>query len=94
MGIPKKERRKSKSDKDVLQIVNNVKLSKEHKTATCDNCKTKCHNSRSCAGPRSKKRSAGEAASSATQTDKGKAPTTDDGPKKKRARRKKVVVLG
>nr|GEW07263.1 transposase, mutator type [Tanacetum cinerariifolium] len=42
----------------------------------------------------SRKRATTEAASSATQTDKGKAPTKDDGPQKKRAPRKKVIVLG
>ncbi|GJZ25246.1 mutator type transposase [Tanacetum coccineum] len=42
----------------------------------------------------SKKRSTSEAASSATYTDNGKPPTTDDGPQNKRAPRKKVIVLG
>nr|GFB21939.1 hypothetical protein [Tanacetum cinerariifolium] len=49
---PKKERRKSKAEKDVLKIVKNGKLSREHKTVAWDKCKTKYHNSRSYTGPR------------------------------------------
>ncbi|GJT83057.1 hypothetical protein Tco_1057399 [Tanacetum coccineum] len=59
MDRPKTKRRKSKAKKDVLKIVKNGKLSREHKTVTCDKCKTKDHNSRSCTRPRvpnSKKR--------------------------------------
>nr|GEV47616.1 hypothetical protein [Tanacetum cinerariifolium] len=36
----------------VLKIVKNGKLSREHKTVTCNKCNTKGHNSRSCNGPR------------------------------------------
>ncbi|GJV27054.1 hypothetical protein Tco_1383502 [Tanacetum coccineum] len=89
-----KQRKKSTTEMDVLKIDKNGKLSRKHKTVTCDKCKTKGHNSRSCTCPRSKKRSTSEAASSATQTNKGKEPATNDGPQKKRAPRKKVIVLG
>ncbi|GJW30235.1 hypothetical protein Tco_0047110 [Tanacetum coccineum] len=45
-------------------------------------------------GSQSKKRATTEAASSVTQTNKGKAPATNDGPQKKRASRKKLIGLG
>ncbi|GKA86562.1 hypothetical protein Tco_0808273 [Tanacetum coccineum] len=116
---PPKQRKKSVAEMEILKIIKNGKLSRKHKTVTCDKCKTKGHNSRSCTGlkvpmsnkrkviskgmdldtdaptcSQSKKRATTEAASSATQTNKGKAPATNDGPQKKRASRKKLIGLG
>ncbi|GKC95283.1 mutator type transposase, partial [Tanacetum coccineum] len=87
---PPKQRKKSIAEMDVLKIVKNGKVSRKHMIVTCDKCKTKDTDARS----QSKKRSTSEAASSATHTDNGKPPTTDDGPQKKRAQRNKVIVLG
>nr|GEU51817.1 transposase, mutator type [Tanacetum cinerariifolium] len=59
MGGPPKERKKSAAERDVLKIVKNGKLSREHKTVICNKCNTKSHNSRSCTGlrePKSNKR--------------------------------------
>ncbi|GJU55319.1 hypothetical protein Tco_1229033 [Tanacetum coccineum] len=53
------ERESRAAERDALKIVKNGKLSREHKTITCDKCKTKGHNSRSCTGsrvPKSNKR--------------------------------------
>ena len=55
MGRPPKERKKSAAERDLLKIVKNGKLSREHKTVTCNKCNTKGHNSRSCTGPREPK---------------------------------------
>nr|GEZ21890.1 hypothetical protein [Tanacetum cinerariifolium] len=55
VGRPPKERKKSTAERDVLKIVKNGKLSREHKTVICNKCNTKCHNSRSCTGPREPK---------------------------------------
>ncbi|GKB35439.1 hypothetical protein Tco_0880381 [Tanacetum coccineum] len=55
VGRPPKERKKSAAERDVLKIVKNGKLSREHKTVTCNKCNTKGHNSRSCTGPREPK---------------------------------------
>ncbi|GKE63687.1 mutator type transposase, partial [Tanacetum coccineum] len=52
VGRPPKERKKSAAERDFLKIVKNGKLSREHKTVTCNKCNTKGHNSRSCTGPR------------------------------------------
>ncbi|GJS62912.1 hypothetical protein Tco_0677476 [Tanacetum coccineum] len=48
VDIPPKQRKKSTTEIDVLKIVKNGKLSRKHKTVTCDKYKTKGHNSRSC----------------------------------------------
>ncbi|GJS81223.1 mutator type transposase [Tanacetum coccineum] len=61
---PPKERKKSAAERDLLKIVKNGKLSREHKTVTCNKCNTKGHNSRSCTGPR------------VAKTNKRKVPTT------------------
>ncbi|GJZ41046.1 mutator type transposase [Tanacetum coccineum] len=63
-GEPPKERKKSAAERDLLKIVKNGKLSREHKTVTCNKCNTKGHNSRSCTGPR------------VAKTNKRKVPTT------------------
>ncbi|GKF09469.1 mutator type transposase [Tanacetum coccineum] len=55
VGRPPKERKKSAAERDVLKIVKNGKLSREHKTVTCNKCNTKGHSSRSCTGPREPK---------------------------------------
>ncbi|GJW64474.1 hypothetical protein Tco_0116358 [Tanacetum coccineum] len=55
VGRPPKERKKSAAERDVLKIVKNGKLSREHKTVTCNKCNTKGHNSRSCTGPKEPK---------------------------------------
>nr|GEW61998.1 zinc finger, PHD-type, conserved site [Tanacetum cinerariifolium]GEX50599.1 zinc finger, PHD-type, conserved site [Tanacetum cinerariifolium] len=47
--------KKSAAERNVLKIVKNGKLSREHKTAICNKCNTKGHNSRSCTGPREPK---------------------------------------
>ncbi|GJR92895.1 mutator type transposase [Tanacetum coccineum] len=52
------------TERDLLKIVKNGKLSREHKTVTCNKCNTKGHNSRSCTGPR------------VAKTNKRKVPTT------------------
>ncbi|GJW05626.1 mutator type transposase [Tanacetum coccineum] len=64
VGRPPKERKKSAAERDLLKIVKNGKLSREHKTVTCNKCNTKGHNSRSCTGPR------------VAKTNKRKVPTT------------------
>ncbi|GJY07751.1 mutator type transposase [Tanacetum coccineum] len=59
VGRQPKERKKSIAEMDVMKIVKNGKLSREHKSVTCDKCKTKDQNSRSCIGlrvPKSNKR--------------------------------------
>ncbi|GJS47575.1 mutator type transposase, partial [Tanacetum coccineum] len=55
VGRPPKQRKKSAAEKDLLKIVKNGKLSREHKTVTCNKCHTQGHNSRSCTGPREPK---------------------------------------
>ncbi|GJV86283.1 hypothetical protein Tco_1530221 [Tanacetum coccineum] len=52
VGRPPKQRKKLAAEKDLLKIVKNGKLSREHETVTCNKCNTKGHNSRSCTGPR------------------------------------------
>nr|GEY88190.1 transposase, mutator type [Tanacetum cinerariifolium] len=52
---PPNERKKSAPERDVLKIVKNGKLSREHKTVICNKCNTEGHNSRSCTRPRDPK---------------------------------------
>ena len=52
VGRPRKERRKSKAERDLLYFAKcDGKLSREHKTVTCDKCGSKGHNKRTCTGP-------------------------------------------
>lgn len=58
VGRPRKERKRSKTERD-FKIVKDGKLSRGHKTVTCDKCGSRGHNQRTCTGPRmpkSKKR--------------------------------------
>nr|GEX27349.1 hypothetical protein [Tanacetum cinerariifolium] len=44
VGRPSKERKKLAAERDVLKIVKNGKLSRKHKTVTCNKCNIKVHN--------------------------------------------------
>nr|GFC10942.1 transposase, mutator type [Tanacetum cinerariifolium] len=54
-GETTQRKEKLAAESDVLKIVKNGKLSREHKAVTCNKCNTKGHNSRSCTGPREPK---------------------------------------
>ncbi|GJT94869.1 hypothetical protein Tco_1090387 [Tanacetum coccineum] len=51
-GTLKIERSKSKKETYVVKIAKSGKISMEHKTVTCDKCRSKGNNSRTCTGPR------------------------------------------
>ena len=59
VGRPRKERRKSKTERSVVYTFKSGKLSREHKTVTCAKCGTKGHNKRSCTGPRNSQPASG-----------------------------------
>ncbi|PWA73896.1 transposase, mutator type [Artemisia annua] len=55
IGRPRKERRKSRAEKDLVHVTKNGKLTRKLRTVTCDKCGTRGHNSRTCTGPRKAK---------------------------------------
>nr|GEX69487.1 transposase, mutator type [Tanacetum cinerariifolium] len=54
-GDHPKKGKKSAAERDVLKIVKNGKLSREHNIVTCNKCNTEGHNLRSCTRPRDPK---------------------------------------
>lgn len=109
IGRPRKERRKSRAEKDLVHISKDGKLTRKLRTVTCDKCGSRGHNSRTCTGPRKQKSKgvgnkrkersvasdgADTSARRSTPADKGKGVAVDDGKKKKGPPRKKVIVLG
>ena len=73
IGRPRKARRKSRTEKDI-SIMKDGKISRKHKTVTCDKCGVRGHNQRTCTGPRVPKSNKRKAASKGVDLD-GDNPT-------------------
>ena len=86
IGRPRKARRKSNTEKDI-SIMKDGKISRKHKTVTCDKCGVRGHNSRTCTGPRVPKSNKRKAASKGVDLDND-GPTGSGGASASSAKKK------